>query len=274
MNSEVEEALRCYERESGLRVTLHDRSQGLWRELDAERYRHIHPLCERVKASREGHLCEEFDALAPRREQFPWKQGACRRCPAGMSELVLPLREGGQLIAVLFAGPVMLEDTSLLQEDAYAGAQAPRPEGAQSLSEPELKQRLEQLRQLGARIRCWLRDHPSPYQEEDLPRKERIRRYLESHYAVSGLQIAELAQDLGLSPERSRHLIKELFGRSFRELLRDIRLQAASAMLANSDLPVQRVGERCGYPDPAGLHRAFLKGYGISPGEWRKRNRV
>ena len=94
---------------------------------------------------------------------------------------------------------------------------------------------------------------------------EFIRRH--AHKAVS---LKELGKELSLSPDRARHLVRELCGRSFRELLEEERMLRARALLLGTDRKLADISESAGYPNEFCFNRAFVRHYGIPPGRYRK----
>jgi AraC-like DNA-binding protein len=133
--------------------------------------------------------------------------------------------------------------------------------------------RLEQIRQLGARLRCFIEDMDAFLPEMDLPRRQRVERYILGHYNQQ-ITLRDLAKELCLSSERTRHYIVMEFGTTFRQLVHQTRLTAAAAFLLNTDLPVANIGYLCGITDPSAFSRAFRTEYGLPPGAWRKVRRA
>ena len=73
------------------------------------------------------------------------------------------------------------------------------------------------------------------------------------------------------SPERRT---KELFGRTFPELTRSIKMREAAARLSATVLPVGEVAALVGYEDPNYFSRLFAREFGMPPREYRRRYRV
>ena len=94
---------------------------------------------------------------------------------------------------------------------------------------------------------------------------EFIRRH--AHEAVS---LKELGTELSLSPSRTRHLVRELCGRSFLELLEEERMLRAKALLLGTDRKLADISESVGYPNEYYFNRVFVRHYGIPPGRFRK----
>lgn len=60
-------------------------------------------------------------------------------------------------------------------------------------------------------------------------------------------------------------------GRSIMEYVTALRIEVAQGILRDTLVPVNEVGERVGYADPAAFSRAFRKQVGAAPSEYRER---
>ena len=68
-------------------------------------------------------------------------------------------------------------------------------------------------------------------------------------------------------------LIKESTGRTFLQIIRDIKLNQACHALRETALSNLAICELVGYESPEHFMRTFKKTYGMTPGEYRKKNR-
>ena len=85
------------------------------------------------------------------------------------------------------------------------------------------------------------------------------------------LSLPELARRGGMTERTfSRVFLKET-GTTPAAFVELARVDRAKALLETSDWPLARVGERAGFGSLDGLHRAFQKRVGITPGEYRQR---
>ena len=55
------------------------------------------------------------------------------------------------------------------------------------------------------------------------------------------------------------------------EYVTALRIEVAQGLLRDTLVPVQEVGERCGYGDAAAFSRAFRRQVGATPTEYRER---
>lgn len=86
--------------------------------------------------------------------------------------------------------------------------------------------------------------------------------------------IRDVAEELNLSPSRASHLVKELFGMSFEQVLLEHRLQRTSALLETTDLSHAEIAALVGFCDIYHMSKMFKRKFGIPPGEYRKNSRL
>jgi len=80
------------------------------------------------------------------------------------------------------------------------------------------------------------------------------------------------ANALGLSPTHLNRIVKAATGRSTHMLIDEKLLQEAKRELLFTVLPVQAIGYRLGFSDPAYFSRFFLQHAGMPPLQWRRAN--
>lgn len=102
------------------------------------------------------------------------------------------------------------------------------------------------------------------------PLVRRAMAYLEEHY-VQDLTLANVADQLQVSPSYLSRLTKSEIGQGFIEILTDIRLTMALYLLRQADTKVYEVAARVGYKEYPYFYQVFKKRYGYSPKEYRKR---
>ncbi len=110
--------------------------------------------------------------------------------------------------------------------------------------------------------------NPSEEGEEDALRRK-IGDYLETSYRTATL--SELSDLVGMTAPYVSRRVKELFGASFSELVKEKRFAEAERLLLQSDIPVSAIAEAIGYENNSFFHRRFREQYGTSPSRWRRR---
>ncbi len=84
------------------------------------------------------------------------------------------------------------------------------------------------------------------------------------------LSVDGLARELGTNRTSLQRVVSEATGKSVAEYVAAVRLDAARALLAETDLPVAEIAERTGYADASAFSRAFKQGFNAAPSEYRK----
>lgn len=94
-----------------------------------------------------------------------------------------------------------------------------------------------------------------------------IMNYIQTNYRTVTLE--KLAGEFYLSVPYLSKYIKEKAGRSFSEILTEIRMRHARNMLKTEGSSVEQIAEKAGYPSVEHFNRQFKKRYGITPAAWR-----
>lgn len=94
--------------------------------------------------------------------------------------------------------------------------------------------------------------------------------YVRAHLDES-LQIASLANKLGISVRTIEMKALRHLGRPFREEIRRIRLSEGISLLSNSTLPISTIADRCGFCNASHFARTVKAAFGYTPGTFRAR---
>ncbi|MGO4145094.1 AraC family transcriptional regulator [Paenarthrobacter sp. YAF11_1] len=84
------------------------------------------------------------------------------------------------------------------------------------------------------------------------------------------LSLPQLAASMDMTASELRHAVQAATGVGPKELVIQLRMSRAQSLLADTDLPVQRVATLTGYDDPAYFSRLFTKKTGVSPSQFRR----
>lgn len=235
-----------------LRLCFHDLQQrsGLskdWRQ-------HANPACMTVKAEHQPE-CAAFCGTKIEREIAGLPDGSIHECPFGHTDIAAPVWVEGMLAGVLYAGVVWMRP-DLPEYDGFV-FHPPR-----QWLEDRRVMLVALARQLGALLTV------------DSERPEHSRRAMIVGYLSNRLgdpvRLADVAERLSLSVSRTGHLIKELFGETFPQLLVRLRLARAARLLSMTDLPAGEIAVDTGFADQSHFTRAFRRHYGMSPIRYRK----
>ncbi len=83
--------------------------------------------------------------------------------------------------------------------------------------------------------------------------------------------LAKLAQAVGLSSSRLRHMFKAHVNVTPMQYLNHLRMQEAKKRLETTSLSVKEIRTSVGIADPSNFTRAFKRAYGVTPTQVRSR---
>jgi LacI family transcriptional regulator len=136
----------------------------------------------------------------------------------------------------------------------------------------------------------WMREGKSPPAQTLLPPGEVVVRQSSDIVAVDDVRIAralqfirqraslgigvnEVAREVALSRSMLERRMKAIIGRSPGEEIIRIRFSQVEQLLAQTDLTLDAIAEKAGFKHPQYMAEAFRKRLGVTPGEFRRRNK-
>ncbi|WP_223069790.1 helix-turn-helix domain-containing protein [Paenibacillus caui] len=105
-------------------------------------------------------------------------------------------------------------------------------------------------------------------EETDHPEINRIIRYLLEHFDED-ISLQAMAQLVNMDENYLSGLFKKKTGHTFIGYLQQIRVNEAKVYLAETNLTVAEIGERCGFANPSYFFRIFKRWTGVRPNEYR-----
>lgn len=97
--------------------------------------------------------------------------------------------------------------------------------------------------------------------------------YIE-HNFQNDISVEDIAKVCGLNRTYFGKIFKEAVGKTPQEFLLNYRMVKATEFLKLTQLSIRDIGQAVGYENQLHFSRAFKNIYGISPREWRNRNRI
>jgi YesN/AraC family two-component response regulator len=98
----------------------------------------------------------------------------------------------------------------------------------------------------------------------------RAKLVMERRYAEIGLDVRGVASSVGVSPQYLCRLLKQQFGVTFANLLRNIRITEARRLIREQSCPLKEVAFRVGFRRASQFTRVFREQCGISPSQYRR----
>lgn len=110
--------------------------------------------------------------------------------------------------------------------------------------------------------------HDLHLSQQERPAAE-LRRLLVKALPTHHCSAASLAEQLGMHERTLNRRLRDE-GTSFREVLDDVRYEAARQLLSSRRIPVAQIARFLGYADATAFTRAFRRWSGSSPTRWRR----
>jgi AraC family transcriptional regulator len=97
---------------------------------------------------------------------------------------------------------------------------------------------------------------------------QRAKRFIELH-AFDQLRLADLAQELGLSPFTTLRQFRASTGKTPHKYVLELRLERAKQLLKKTGASVESIAKNAGFDDLAYFSRFFKQRTGHSPSSFR-----
>ena len=101
-------------------------------------------------------------------------------------------------------------------------------------------------------------------------RIERIISYIDANFETQ-IRLQDLAEQENLSPTHFSHLFTSLFGVTFQDYVNIKRMEQCIRLMPNKEKTLLEISYESGFSDPKYMNRMFIKHYGVTPKEYRRR---
>lgn len=102
----------------------------------------------------------------------------------------------------------------------------------------------------------------------------RVVRIIAERYKEPRLNLEHVAKQLAISKVSLSRILNQQAGVSFRELLRNTRIEEAKRMLGSGRYSIKEVAARVGFPDSHYFSRSFKRVTGVSASDYRLRDPI
>ena len=106
--------------------------------------------------------------------------------------------------------------------------------------------------------------------EKDQTFADRLTALLEENIGNADLKVEDLASMMAMGRSAFFKKVKDITGFPPKEYLRIMRLNKASDLLSNTDIPIAEVSFKVGISDPQYFSKCFKSRFGVSPTAWQK----
>ena len=97
-----------------------------------------------------------------------------------------------------------------------------------------------------------------------------LRRFIEDKGYRDELEVAEVADALGVSTQQLSYYFKHVMGKSFTQWRKEMRVEDAKALLRDTELSISEIAGLVGIPDKSNFRKRFTDVAGCTPKEWRR----
>ncbi|MDF2925166.1 MAG: hypothetical protein K0R57_4080 [Paenibacillaceae bacterium] len=101
---------------------------------------------------------------------------------------------------------------------------------------------------------------------------KKLHQYIEDNLE-GDVSLSRLAQIVHFNPYYLSRLYQQMTGQGLSDYIRSVRINRAKSMLENKDNPIKEIVEKLGFSDNAYFTRFFKKNTGMTPREYRERDR-
>ena len=93
---------------------------------------------------------------------------------------------------------------------------------------------------------------------------------IKERYAQPNLMIADVAAEIGVSPNHLSCIFKQKTGKGFAKYLTEVRIEKAKELLKNTEFINAEISEKVGYNNPNYFSAVFHKNVGMTAKEYRE----
>jgi len=102
---------------------------------------------------------------------------------------------------------------------------------------------------------------------------DKIRQIVLDHLDDEKFGVSELVSEIGLSKSQVFKKIKSLSNKSITQFIKETRLHEAAKLILHSDLHASEISYKVGFSSPSYFNKCFSKYYGVTPGEYKEKNK-
>ncbi len=98
-----------------------------------------------------------------------------------------------------------------------------------------------------------------------------LESFLEANYNNADLKFEDVMCYFRFSKSYGYALFKKHLGKTFREALKEVRIEKAKSLIKETPLSISEISEHCGFRSPQRFSEAFRRLHGTSPRGYRKK---
>ena len=189
------------------------------------------------------------------------------RCYAGALEVVMPLFRQGVHAATIYGGT--FRDAEFVIPDSWNSTKRNLYNDLPLWRRSYLPTIVRALEMLGSAILSFAENERNTPNSGN-SRREIIEDFLRKKLSRHDLSLPDLADKLNLSLSRTSHILQEEFGKSFSELLSEVRIEQVCGLLSTTQLKLREIAVLSGFSNQYYLSRVFRRIKNMTPGAYRR----
>jgi two-component system, response regulator YesN len=99
---------------------------------------------------------------------------------------------------------------------------------------------------------------------------EKVKRYIEASFADAEITTYSIARKFHISQSYLCQIYREIEKTSINTLITELRINQACQLIATSEMPLQEISRKVGYPDPHYFAKVFRKIKGMAPSDYKE----
>ena len=85
------------------------------------------------------------------------------------------------------------------------------------------------------------------------------------------ISLGKIAEEIGITEATVTRVFGSIVKCPFRTYINNLRLAEVESKLKETDMPITKISESCGFETMRTFNRVFLSAYGVTPSQYRKR---
>jgi AraC-like DNA-binding protein/ligand-binding sensor protein len=281
-----QEFLRSVQNLSGLNVCVHDVAgftKDGGEQIEEALCVHYSKFCQIIKATRAGQgACVDSDGKVADKKAGELGRPFLHRCHAGLTEVVVPIMQGGRHLGTIFCGQSVIKGLRESRFDAIAGNVRHLVADMKGLRAafrkvPKVsKDKLEHAGKLLNIAANYLVDVSRKMAVQKAIEDERNRPVAEAMRIIDrrfneDLKVPEISRHVALSPSYFSRTFRRATGMTFVDFLTMRRIEEAKNLLLGTRMKIIDIAYQVGYADQSYFNKRFRERTGLTPSQFRSR---
>lgn len=226
--------------------------------------------------------CVDVDVVEAPKQAISLHGSYLKKCYAGITEMVIPVFKSNELLAIIFLGQCRTNNDAISDEHfAYLIKKGISPDKIHivysllPIVDENLLKDTAFLLENALRYIIEVNSHLfTNYLVDTHSYIVEAKNIIQSHIYMPSLSRKYVSEILGITPEYLSKLFKLHMGTTVVKYIQQVRIERARMLLANSEISLSNIAEKCGFSDQNYFARVFRKHMSMTPSEYRTHNSI